>query len=671
MTRYLPFAATALLLAGCAKDDTLPIQPQQSRSITVTATTDCVRTTLDEGENAAQVVWEDGDAIGVFTMSDKIDAHNNRLRIERGGSTVGRFSGWLHQDVMSSDIYFAYYPYDGRAEFYYDSDRTMILNAPSVQHRTGEGFDCRNCGFMVATAKTGMMYGETASFAFKNLFAILKFTLTGNGETLHRINVFGNNEEPMAGQFYVELTDGGAADPTMRFNAGGFYSAPFDATTVTLDCNTVLTSEPKSFYVAVPPQTYAYGYSAEFETSAGAMVRSNGILTGKTLRRSTIYNHPQEKFAAEYEIALRSTADWLWQTSDNTIRNVALQTGASGRNLSDGGCANCYIVTEAGNYCFRAARPDGTALWGTPADACIAFSVDEAAVKRGGNALVALFDDANKVLWSWHIWIPREDPRASHHYAGGSNALMNMNLGALCSTPDDPESYGLYYQWGRKDPFVGNGEAGETVSGYREDTAFGEVAWVTNPTRSAAYSFRVIGNDDARIPTGQSVEYATAHPTTMIYYSSNFHDGDPSGEDTAHLQSGAGTWFNSYYIKFATLWGYEHGTTTNRKTVYDPCPAGYKVPDCAANTWVGLRDHSAPTGSLNGFVCNGAYYPPAGCRDGWGSSGSGGRVRYSGYSTYYLTSKPSTNYCEVLASSMLGEMLWYPASAGVVRCVKE
>lgn len=181
MTRYLPFAATILLLAGCAKDDTLPIQPQQSRSITVTATTDCVRTTLDEGESAAQVVWEDGDAIGVFTMSDKIDAHNNRLRIERGGSTVGRFSGWLHQDVMSSDIYFAYYPYDGRAEFYYDSDRTLILNAPSVQHRTGEGFDCRNCGFMVATAKTGMMYDETASFAFKNLFAILKFTLTGNG----------------------------------------------------------------------------------------------------------------------------------------------------------------------------------------------------------------------------------------------------------------------------------------------------------------------------------------------------------------------------------------------------------------------------------------------------------------------------------------------------------
>lgn len=669
MRLYLPLLA-ALFAAGCTKEDTQPVIPSQQGNITVTATTDCVRTTLDKGDSAASVVWEDGDAIGVFTMSDKNNGTNNRLRIEQGGSTVGRFSGWLHQDVQSNDSYFAYYPYDGRAEFYYDSDRTMILNAPSVQHRTGEGFDCRNCGFMVATAKTGMMYGETASFAFKNLFAILKFTLTGSGETLHRINVFGNNEEPMAGQFYVELTDGGAADPSMRFNAGGFYTAPFDATVVTLDCNTVLTSEPKSFYVAVPPQTYAYGYSAEFETSAGAMIRSNGILTGKTLRRSTIYSHPQEKFAADYDIALRSTADWLWQTSDNTIRNVALRTAASGTDLSAEGCANCYIVTEAGDYRFRAARPDGTALWGTPADACITFTVDEAAAAKGGNALVALFDDANNILWSWHIWIPREDPRAVLHSAGGSNALMSMNLGALCSTPDDPDSYGLYYQWGRKDPFVGNGEAGETVSGYREDTAFGEVAWVTNPNRSAAYSFRTIANDDPRIPTGGSIEYATAHPTSLIYYSSNFHDGDPTGEDTAHLQSGSGTWFNSYYAKFGTLWGYEHGTTTNRKTVYDPCPAGYKVPDCFANTWAGIGN-SSPTGTLNGFTCNGAYYPPAGCRDGWGSSGNGGRMRYSGYSTYYLTSKPSTNYCEVMATTFLGSMFWYPASAGVIRCVKE
>lgn len=671
MKRHLPFLCAALLVAGCTKDDTQPAVPQQSGSITVTATTDCVRTILDEGESAASVVWEDGDEIGVFTMSDKTNGTNNRLRIERGGSTVGRFSGWLHQDVLSNDIYFACYPYDGRAEFYYDSDRTMILYAPSVQHRTGEGFDCRNCGFMVATAKTGMMYDETASFAFKNLFAILKFTLTGSGETLHRINVFGNDGEPMAGQFYVELTDSGAADPSMRFNAGGFYSAPFDSTTVTLDCNTVLTSEPKSFYVAVPPQTYVYGYSAEFETSAGAMIRSNGITTGKTLRRSTIYNHPQEKFAADYPIGLRSTADWLWQTSGNTIRNVALQTGASGRDLSAGNrCANCYIVTEAGDYCFRASRPDGTALWGTPADACITFSVDEAAAAKGGNALVALFDDENNVLWSWHIWIPREDPRASHHYAGGSNELMNMNLGALCSTPDDPDSYGLYYQWGRKDPFAGNGEAGETVNGYREDTAFGEVAWIVNPNRSAAYSFRTIANDDSRIPVGRSVEYATAHPTTMICYSSNIHDGDPSGEDTAHLQSGSGTWFNSYYVKFCSLWGYEHGTQTNRKTIYDPCPAGYKVPDRYDGTWTGFGN-STPAGSLKGFRCNGAYYPPAGCRDGWDTAGNGGRMRYSGYSAYYLTSKPSVSYCEVLATSIRGSMYWYPASAGVLRCVKE
>lgn len=663
----------ALALGSCTKDDTAPVQSaKDNRTLSVVATTESAsRAVLYEGESAAQVVWEADDKIGVFTMSNKATAPNNCLHIVQGGSTTARFAGQMQNEVQHNDSYFAYYPYDGRTEFYYDSDQSIVLNAPRVQYRRSEGFDARSCGFMVAKSKTGILYGDEPEFAFKNLFAILKFTLTGAGERLYRINVFDNNGGQMSGQFFVSMTDANLADPTPTFEGGGFYTAPFDSEYVTLGCNTVLSDTPQSFYVAVPPRYYTYGYSVEFETSAGAMFRSNGTLTGKTLKRNTIYRHPQEKFAADYDITLRATADYLWQSSANTLSNIALRHGAAGTDLSLAENANCYIVDKAGDYSFRASRPDGVALWGASADAYISFSISEETIQKGGNALIALFDDEGNVLWSWHIWIPRENSCAALHSAGGTHSLMSLNLGALCSDVDSADSYGFYYQWGRKDPFVGNGSAGETASGYRETTPFETVACVINPKYADRYSFRTIANNDSAIATGKSTEYATAHPTTFIYYNANVRNGDSSGEDTAHLQSGSGTWFNSYYAKFVSLWGYEHGTRLNRKTIYDPCPAGYRVPDCVESTWTGMKAGATVVGSLGGLMCDGSYYPAAGCRDGWGTAGKGGCLRYSGYNAYYMTSRPSTNYCDVLSLSYHSVYSLYPASAGVVRCIKQ
>ena len=35
---------------------------------------------------------------------------------------------------------------------------------------------------------------------------------------------------------------------------------------------------------------------------------------------------------------------------------------------------------------------------------------------------------------------------------------MDRNLGALSAAADDPLSNGLFYQWGRKDPFMGSSD---------------------------------------------------------------------------------------------------------------------------------------------------------------------------------------------------------------------
>ena len=232
----------ALALGSCTKDDTAPVQSaKDNRTLSVVATTESAsRAVLYEGESAAQVVWEADDKIGVFTMSNKATAPNNCLHIVQGGSTTARFAGQMQNEVQHNDSYFAYYPYDGRTEFYYDSDQSIVLNAPRVQYRRSEGFDARSCGFMVAKSKTGILYGDEPEFAFKNLFAILKFTLTGAGERLYRINVFDNNGGQMSGQFFVSMTDANLADPTPTFEGGGFYTAR--STRSTLRSNATLYS---------------------------------------------------------------------------------------------------------------------------------------------------------------------------------------------------------------------------------------------------------------------------------------------------------------------------------------------------------------------------------------------------------------------------------------------
>ncbi len=90
------------------------------------------------------------------------------------------------------------------------------------------------------------------------------------------------------------------------------------------------------------------------------------------------------------------------------------------------------------------------------------FTVTTPAGKYG-NALVGVYNAAGKILWSYHIWVPQDDPTQTLTYANtksGSYEVMRWALGATnvavkgeAPTADKRiDGAGLYYQWGRKDP---------------------------------------------------------------------------------------------------------------------------------------------------------------------------------------------------------------------------
>ena len=163
-----------------------------------------------------------------------------------------------------------------------------------------------------------------------------------------------------------------------------------------------------------------------------------------------------------------------------------------GVDLSAGGAyANCYMVEKDGKYFFEAKRVDGSPveniasadwIWSTK-DAAGNGLVDDVEYKAGyisftagdarGNALIGAFDAAGNVLWSWHLWLT-EAPALQALDNGA--VFMDRNLGAMSASPEDgPLTYGLKYQWGRKDPFYAgssNEDAGSVFSMAREATVF-------------------------------------------------------------------------------------------------------------------------------------------------------------------------------------------------------
>lgn len=151
-----------------------------------------------------------------------------------------------------------------------------------------------------------------------------------------------------------------------------------------------------------------------------------------------------------------------------------------------------------------------------------------------GNVKIAAYDKAGKIVWSWHIWVT--DKPQNQGYSNGYVAL-DRNLGAVTNDHNTFQANhsawaGLYYQWGRKDPI------------FRPTVQQGDwsTVWPQNVKQ-------------------QRVTVAEAHADPTAY----FYDSN-SNHWTTDEQ-------NSDYF-----WGYISMRDDVKKTLYDPCPPGYRVP---------------------------------------------------------------------------------------------
>jgi hypothetical protein len=215
-------------------------------------------------------------------------------------------------------------------------------------------------------------------------------------------------------------------------------------------------------------------------------------------------------------------------------------------DLSADGTANCYIVplaystytfdcTVKGNSMISVGSPaEAVVLWETRndtnpinvGDVIESITLEGDKVKfllpfepKPGNALVAVKDANGTILWSWHIWVVDFDPTETQSTLSTGAVIMDRNLGALSTAPGSVESFGFFYQWGRKDPFIAPNDM-HTV-----------------PEDAIKYEYYDLNND--------TIENSVKYPH-IVYNDAQWNYADD-------------------------LWGIT-------KTKYDPCPHGWKVP---------------------------------------------------------------------------------------------
>ena len=276
--------------------------------------------------SAQKTVWTKNDLVSVFYKS------NANQKWEYRGETGERVASLYRVDASSAsrdmDYVVLAYPYSSD---YVISATTGNIEAklPATQYYTNGSYGVGS-NLMVSRS-------EFTQFSLKSVCGWLKLQLTGNGEVVKSIKFRGNNGEQVAGLIYVDTetaeatlaSEMGGSDDN---NAGG--NLVFDdtiLTEVTLDCGEGVTlgSESTSFYISLPPQTFANGFTVEIE-SDGYKPMTLSTSNALTIERNTI----QPMASVEHNALYKLPNNEIWYTNSSTTEPTApYKTNAFGVNI--------------------------------------------------------------------------------------------------------------------------------------------------------------------------------------------------------------------------------------------------------------------------------------------------------------------------------------------------
>ena len=753
MKKNLITVLSLLAIVGCQKGLVNETE-QDNTPITVVASLEkgATKTLLTDGGIGLNIKssWLESDKIGVYGFrqdgknlinignNSRFDSNGSGARVEFSYNNSDNKLNWIYQGYKHT--FFAYYPYSANA----GDDYTKVpFTIPSTQTQAGKGDLSHITAYdlLYSTAESmwngnnGTNIGKVIDFSFNHALSVLAISVSSefNAQEVSRIRVaFADKNEKLS-----------VSKGTLNVGTGEInVEEGSNEMVLNVQPMVLLSAEPSTFYMLITPGHASKEYSVyatingkEIEL-AKRTINPNGIAVSAKAELSLSQTEEIAKDSYEDLSSVETANTYLISKAGKYKFNAQLKgNGAIPAALSDVVASNeiapksalvlWYNTLQTSNNWVDASPVDVSSV-ALGADGYVRFSTPETFVP--GNAVIAVFAeegvtydsitaDENKIinnatlLWSWTIWAADGyDPEATAVNADGK-LFMDRNLGAVISGVGSKGEYepayavGNYYQWGRKDPFPSIADYCNYYPCQYANTLIG------TPTYTPIVALRVNGQSAAKNVDNQVWGYRTKDDSSFNYDSS-WHTIErnsiaaPSSSNRVfagyavehpyvyilnptYPDGGYYPWLTTNDQSYREFWG---GSESN-KTLFDPCPTGWRVCNKAeAESFMQTVSSTAALASnLVGYDFDGHYLPMTGTRGNKNMRTT--NVRSCGYETksYMWTSEilTSHNYGYAYTAAMIAPANYadagkpntlkmttegqdrYLTLACPVRCVKE
>jgi len=597
----LILAAALFALAGCKNTEEGPNYPTPEAGATYTF----------EGTVATDgFTWESSSAIGIYGLTEGVKVMNTQCKIEEWANPAEKDSSWYQASkwegqatapfiteegidlVKGENEFLVYAPYDENMSYVpslgmiYD----LSISDEQVQPKANVAGGC----FSIGKSKGIPGKDEKFSFTLSPITALLKINVSSSEFAeygLKKITLIDeSNTAKLGGKFDVDVN-------SLAFTE----SSSFSKVATSITSVSKLGSDTQSIFVNLLPGDYSsteFTVIVELESDKGTVtlpMKKNGVKceAGKT---------------SELNLTGLKSSDniYAWYCPVETRKLVGCDYAY--------GDANCYFIqcksaVYAGtvtpnadipesvtiDYRLRgdmsqAEAPEGVTFeWATTAKGAVytlrtdskfvadkyEFTVDEAnykvTVKNTGStagAPILLMKKNGKILWGWSFWNVAADGTKIEPVTSGTHQVANLAIGqastnyaAFSAASNKVSSRSVYYyQWGRYLPATfWNSYFSYSVIGSAEGVATREMQG---------------GNGCLVFGPFKTIKESLDYPYGAI----------------SHLNGtdGLNNWTDEYV---GDLWGCVVGKEdqAGAKSIYDPCPKGWRVPDKAVfDEWLDI-----------------------------------------------------------------------------------
>lgn len=616
------------------------------------------------------VNWEAGDKFGV--VSGGVFPYT---LVSDPGTITGRFTGFEVPAFPETSVWPAAYPSNGAFATTSDeglSDGQILVGSvcPATQIYDPAGTDNPNGTFAADIYPMAAASTNGLSYEFLNLCGVLQLKIKSGTEStriLRSLYLQGNNREKIAGGIGMvyDATTGEPLASTVAEDYGyklQHYGNMDERIIMDFGENGLEVSPDADVYVniALLPVTFTHGFTVTLVDAKNLSMDVHKSVDDITIYRSHVktmssFNFVPGEMMEAANCYIASEAGYYLRPAFCMGNRLGVRLNTEDRNVD---CALLWTDTDWNAITDIEYIPmaDGRGM--------LSYCVnnDENGQPYRGNAAIALYDkDTKEIIWSWHIWMTEEPVEVitggscqagsyecdlpdgtTYTYEAeettGQLIIMDRNLGAVSANPADGwKTYGLYYQDGRKDPFIGIQESGNNdrtgVTTAQpltdcENTNYTKIIkyWETSPFEGTVsggtdnYGGEVFGPTwEERYPeytwwngapyTNNGLYYqpvegltegwvyyqgflnlteAIQHPMSFScgYYDVNSRNKNPQW--TNYMDPENTTYLDDVFYKgkngssgthgHTGLNDYDHEAYWNRtKTIMDPCPPGWSV----------------------------------------------------------------------------------------------